>query len=201
MIMVFKALEMLRVGNRGRAQWRSARGEARSRLVIVVGVLLLGLALAELFPFGNSELYRAIWDGDEARAIDLIHSGANPNSTWGATHRIETENRAVRLSPLHFALARAQPRVAVALIETGADPNGRDDGGDTALMVAADKNWPEVVRALLARGADPNAAGRDGATPLHNAPNGPGGHYPGFGKVPKTLTPEIREMLVKAGAK
>jgi len=169
--------------------------------VIVVGVLLLGLALAELFPFGNSELYRAIWDGDEARAIDLIHSGANPNSTWGATHRIETENRAVRLSPLHFALARAQPRVAVALIEAGADPNGRDDGGDTALMVAADKNWPEVVRALLARGADPNAAGRDGATPLHNAPNGPGGHYPGFGKVPKTLTPEIREMLVKAGAK
>jgi len=199
--MVFKALEILPVGNRGRAQWRSARGEARSRLVIVVGVLLLGLALAELFPFGNSELYRAIWDGDEARAIDLIHSGANPNSTWGATHRIETENRAVRLSPLHFALARAQPRVALALIEAGADPNGRDDGGDTALMVAADKNWPEVVRALLARGADPNAAGRDGATPLHNAPNGPGGHYPGFGKVPKTLTPEIRQMLVKAGAK
>jgi len=199
--MVFKALEILPVGNRGRAQWRSARGEARSRLVIVVGVLLLGLALAELFPFGNSELYRAIWDGDEARAIDLIHSGANPNSTWGATHRIETENRAVRLSPLHFALARAQPRVALALIEAGADPNGRDDGGDTALMVAADKNWPEVVRALLARGADANAAGRDGATPLHNAPNGPGGHYPGFGKVPKTLTPEIRQMLVKAGAK
>ena len=199
--MVFKALEILPVGNRGRAQWRSARGEARSRLVIVVGVLLLGLALAELFPFGNSELYRAIWDGDEARAIDLIHSGANPNSTWGATHRIETENRAVRLSPLHFALARAQPRVALALIEAVADPNGRDDGGDTALMVAADKNWPEVVRALLARGADPNAAGRDGATPLHNAPNGPGGHYPGFGKVPKTLTPEIRQMLVKAGAK
>jgi len=199
--MVFKALEILPVGNRGRAQWRSARGEARSRLVIVVGVLLLGLALAELFPFGNSELYRAIWDGDEARAIDLIHSGANPNSTWGATHRIETENRAVRLSPLHFALARAQPCVALAPIEAGADPNGRDDGGDTALMVAADKNWPEVVRALLARGADPNAAGRDGATPLHNAPNGPGGHYPGFGKVPKTLTPEIRQMLVKAGAK
>jgi len=201
MTMVFKAFEILWVGRGEDARWRSARGKAMTPLMIVVGVLLLGLALADLFPFGNSELYRAIWDGDEARALELIRSGANPNSTWGATHSIETENRAVRLSPLLFALARAQPRVAVALIEAGADPNSRDDDGDTALIVAADKDWPEVVRALLAKGADPNAADRDGATPLHNAPNGPGGRYPGFGKVPKSLAPEIREMLVKAGAK
>ena len=200
-IMVFKAFEILWVGRREDTRWQSARGKAMTPLMIVVGVLLLGLALAALFPFGNSELYRAIWDGDEARALELIHSGANPNSTWGATHRIETENRAVHLSPLLFALARAQPRVAVALIEAGADPNSRDDAGDTALIVAADKAWPEVVRALLAKGADPNAAGGDGETPLHNAPNGPGGRYPRFGKVPKSLAPEIREMLVKAGAK
>jgi hypothetical protein len=199
--MVFKAFEILWVGRREDAQWRSARGKAMTPLMIVVGVLLLGLALAALFPFGNSELYRAVWDGDEARALELIHAGANPNSTWGATHRIETENRAVHLSPLHFALARAQPRVAVALIEAGADPNSRDDAGDTALIVAANKGWPEVVRALLAKGADPNAASRDGETPMHNAPNGPGGRYPGFGKVQKSLVPEIREMLLKAGAK
>ena len=201
MTMAFKAFEILWVGRGEDARWRSAHGKAMTSLMIVVGVLLLGLALADLFPFGNSELYRAIWEGDEARALELVHSGANPNSRWGATHRIETENRAVLLSPLLFAIARAQPRVAVALIEAGADPNSRDDDGATALIVAADKDWPEVVRALLAKGADPNAAGRDGETPLHNAPNGPGGHYPGFGKVPKSLSPEIREMLVKAGAK
>jgi ankyrin repeat protein len=189
------------VNHREDERWRFAHGKAATRLMIVLGVVLLGLALADLFPFGNSELYRAIWDGDEARALQLIEAGANPNSTWGATHRIETENRAVYLNPLHFALARAQPRVAVALIEAGADPNSHDDDGNTALIVAANKNWTAVVRALLARGADPNAAGRDGETPLHNAPNGPGGHYPGFGKVPKSLTQEIREMLVKAGAK
>ena len=102
---------------------------------------------------------------DEGRALELIQSGANPNSTWGATHRIETENRAVHLNPLHFALARAQPRVAIALLEAGADPNSRDDDGDTALIVAANKNWPAVVHALLAKGADPNATSRDGETP------------------------------------
>ena len=111
MTMVFKAFEILWVGRREDARWRSARGKAMTPLMIVVGVLLLGLALADLFPFGNSELYRAIWDGDEARALELIHSGANPNSTWGATHRIETENRAVHLSPLLF---RARARAAAS---------------------------------------------------------------------------------------
>jgi hypothetical protein len=199
--MVFKELERVWVGCREAAQRRSARGKSSTPLLIVVAVLLLGLALADLLPFGNSELYRAIWDGDEPRAIKLIQSGANPNSTWGATHKIETENRVVHLNPLHFALARAEPRVAVALIEAGADPNSRDDTGNTALIVATNKSLTAVVRALLAKGADPNAAGAYGETPLHNAPNGPGGHYPGFGKIQKSLTIEIRQMLVEAGAK
>lgn len=169
--------------------------------MILVAVLMLGFALADLLPFGNSELYRAIWDGNEARALELIKGGADPNSTWGATHKIETENRAVGLNPLHFAIARDLPAVAVALIEAGADVGSRDDQGAPALLVATNKGMADVVRALLAEGADPNASSGDGETPLHNAPNGPGGRYPGFGKVPKSLKPEIREMLVKAGAR
>jgi len=70
--------------------------------------------LAAVVPFGNAELYRAIWDGNEGRALDLIKAGGDPNSTWAATHSIETENRAMQLAPLHFALARSLPRVAVA---------------------------------------------------------------------------------------
>jgi ankyrin repeat protein len=168
----------------------------------LVGLLLLGLAVVDLFPLGNSELYKAIWDGDEARALELVKAGADPNSRFGSTHKIETENRAVLNNPLHFALARGMPKVAVALIEAGADPNSRDYDGKTALLVAISHDYPEIVRALLAKGADPNAASKsDGETPLRYGPKGPGGWYPNFGNRPKDLKPEIREMLIKAGAR
>jgi ankyrin repeat protein len=163
---------------------------------------LLGLVGLFFVPLGNSRLYQAIDDGDEARAIQLIKDGANPNSTVGTYAPAFVDRDTVQGHPLHFALAQGLPNVAVALLDAGADPNSRNRTGQTALIVAVNRDYTDVVRALLAKGADPNAASRsDGETPLHNGPNGPGGHYPGFGKVPKALQPAIREMLIKAGAK
>jgi Ankyrin repeats (many copies) len=169
----------------------------------ILGLLfLIGIAVLLFIPLGNSQLYKAIDDGDEARAIQLINEGADPNSTLG-TYSVEfVERHFVQGVPLHFALASARPKVAVALIEAGADPNSRNREGQTALIVAVNRGYTEVVRALLAKGADPNVpSSSDGERPLQNGPNGPGGHYPGFGKVPKSLKPEIRDMLIKAGAK
>jgi len=164
-------------------------------------IFLIALVVFLFFPLGNSQLYKAINTGDEARALQLIKAGANPNSTFG-TYSIDSESPAARLNPLHAALWRGQPRVAVALIEAGADPNSRDHLGRTALIVAANDGHTEVVRALLAKGADPRAASTsDGETPLRNGPKGPGGWYPRFGNFPKSLKPEIRQILIKAGAK
>jgi ankyrin repeat protein len=203
MTMLFHACKLLWATHRDGARAQPAQGgKPLSPLMILCALVVLGLAVLALLPLGNAELYRAMWDGNEVRALELITAGANPNSRFGATHKIETENRAVLLNPLHFALARALPKVAVALIEAGADPNSRDDEGKTALIVAANKDYTEVIRALLAKGADPNAASSsDGETQLHYGPHGPGGRYPGFGKIPKSLKPEIREILIKAGAK
>ncbi len=44
------------------------------------------------------------------------------------------------------------------------------------------------------------ASSSDGETPLRNGPKGPGGRYPLAGNAPKSLQPEIREMLINAGA-
>jgi len=200
---LFKALKLLCATYLAIARSQPAKAEKPlSPLMRVLGLIfLIGLVVFLFFPLGNSQLYKAIDDGDEARALQLIKAGANPNSTLGR-YTLESESDAATLNPLHFALWHNQPRVAVALIEAGADPNSRDHLGRTALIVAANDGHTEVVRALLANGADPEGASTsDGETPLRNGPKGPGGWYPGFGKIPKDLKPEIREMLIKAGAK
>ncbi|MFD9379416.1 ankyrin repeat domain-containing protein [Streptomyces sp. NPDC059999] len=63
----------------------------------------------------------------------------------------------------HGSTARVE-----ALIGAGADPDGRDADGTTALYVASVQGNPDSVRALLDHGADPNAHsdGPTDGTPL-----------------------------------
>src|SRR3954453_15470862 len=55
------------------------------------------------------------------------------------------------------------------LLEQGADPNARDEAGDTALMRAALYADTELMRLLVARGAKASARGQDGSSSLLRA--------------------------------
>ena len=48
-----------------------------------------------------------------------------------------------------------------ALVEAGADPNAKNDAGNTALHAAAYQGAVGAIRALLAAGAPRNAKGGD----------------------------------------
>src|SRR5215510_3227938 len=120
----------------------------------ILGVLfLIGLVVLLCVPVGNSRLYKALDERDEARALQLIQEGANPQSTLGTYAPAFVERDAVQGTPLHFALAQGLPQVAVALLQAGADPNSRNRTGQTALIVAVNRDYTEVVHALLAKGA------------------------------------------------
>ena len=55
---------------------------------------------------------------------------------------------------------------ARTLLEAGADPNVRQQGGYTPLLSAAHADDPELARLLLEHGADRTAAADDGRDPL-----------------------------------
>jgi ankyrin repeat protein len=58
------------------------------------------------------------------------------------------------------------PEAVQMLLDSGADPNIRDFGNDTALRYAAGQGHVESVKILIRFGADVNNRSRQGVTPL-----------------------------------
>jgi ankyrin repeat protein len=67
-------------------------------------------------------------------------------------------------TPLMYAALHGDTESVRLLLESGADPNMRNDAGATALMWATDN--AEKTRLLLERGAEVNAKSENGRTPL-----------------------------------
>jgi ankyrin repeat protein len=67
-------------------------------------------------------------------------------------------------TPLMYAILYADTDAVRRLLESGADPNARNDAGATALMWAVTDF--EKTRLLVTRGADVNARSDEGRTPL-----------------------------------
>ena len=92
---------------------------------------------------------------------------------------------------LHRAAYRGcdAAEIETLLQKTGADPNARDDLGDTPLHdAAAGAQDPAVIRLLVRAGANINAKNRWNATPLHYAAR-------------HNRDPAVIEALLAAGAK
>jgi ankyrin repeat protein len=86
----------------------------------------------------------------------LLNSGANPN----------LPDQAGWTPLIHAVYAGADPDLLGILIDAGADVNGRNDRGITALYLASVGGREEQVSYLLSRGADPALASKAGYTPL-----------------------------------
>ena len=120
---------------------------------------------------------------DPAAVEALLDAGADVNIVAGYWGR----------SALHLAVmmsgndAEGALRLVRRLLEMGADPNARANGGHVPLHYAV-RLWSEaLVAALLGALADVNARDHSGFTPLHMAAQSPGG-------------PAVVEALLHAGA-
>jgi adenosylhomocysteine nucleosidase len=70
------------------------------------------------------------------------------------------------VTPLHSAAAGGSAQIVHLLLDAGADPNARQNGGFTALHAAAQNGDAAMARDLLDHGAAPAEATDDGRTAL-----------------------------------
>jgi len=108
-------------------------------------------------PDGFTALHLAAFFGQAEAAQALLGRGADV----GAIAR----NANLQVAPLHSAAAGKHAEIVKLLLEHGADPNARQDGGFTPLHSAAQNDDRESIEALLEAGADPALTNDGGKTP------------------------------------
>ncbi|KAL2320493.1 hypothetical protein Fmac_029462 [Flemingia macrophylla] len=144
---------------------------------------------------GDTCLHVAAGMGDEAMVKLLLKKGANKevrNFLGKTAYDVAKERGEVRVldalrlgDGLCVAARRGEVRSIERLISGGAEVNGRDQHGWTALHRASFKGRVEAVRALLERGIEAEARDEEGYTALHCAVEA--GHA------------DVAEVLVKRG--
>ncbi len=172
-----------------------AQGD-RAMLGYVRDKLLADPALAQVHYSGRTLLHASAAAGNLATVELLLHLGAGPDTadsgghtplyclaneckTPGAGKIVRALIRAgarpdacggvKRCTALHMAARRGNVEAAEALLDCGADIEGKDSLGDTALRRAVNCNKTEVAALLVARGADIHSRGSKGLTPLSAA--------------------------------
>jgi len=156
---------------------------------------------------GFTPLLFAARSGNIESARLLIAAGANINDAApdGSTPLLVASASEVAIASKDYKL-NVRPsdheKLAIFLLENGADPSKTDELGRTPLHVAVETGRVELVKALLAHGANPNARMTKNEPPLpgdYAARNGFVGATP-FWVAARASDLKLMNVLVAGGA-
>ena len=130
----------------------------------------LGLALAAIVAvpaqaqFSDSyNFLKAVRDADGQKVTDFI------NKPGSGAVLVNTRDSSTGDGALHIVTKRRDTVWLSFLLSKGANPNMRDSGGNTALMLSAQLGYAEGLSLLIDRGAQVDIANGSGETPLIRA--------------------------------
>ena len=123
--------------------------------------------VAELLD-ADPELVSA-WASDGFTALHLAAYFRHPETARllvdrGAPVDVVARNEQLRVTPLQSAAAAREGDTVALLLERGANPNARHEGGFTVLHTVAQNGDEQLIRLLLSHGADAALAADDGRT-------------------------------------
>ncbi|HAU28899.1 MAG TPA: hypothetical protein DCW68_02160 [Rhodospirillaceae bacterium] len=150
--------------------------------LIPLAVMLAGLGgmpqvVAALYrrhmkKYGDEEkLVEAVQDNDPRMVQFYLKKGVNPNGCGSGFPLVEAAEvlERAKVNDKHDKAEKAREIISL-LVEYKADPNVRDDIGNTMLMaLSSDSANLKTINTLLLHGADPNLRGEYGISPLELA--------------------------------
>lgn len=155
------------------ALYRNDAADA-TRLAEAAGALTIWEAAA----LGNDDTVAQLLAGNAAQVDATAADGHTPLGLAAFFGRASTvrlllahgadaarpSSNAMKVQPLHAAVAGRNAECVQAILEAGADPNARQQVGYTPLMGAASAGREDLAELLLARGADRSLRSEDGKT-------------------------------------
>ncbi len=136
---------------------------ARAIPSTILALMLAGTAATASAQF-QSEGYKFLDAVRNAKNDDVIHMVEAPGSRI-----VDTRDRTTGEGALHIVVRRSDMAYLSYLLQHGADPNLRDDKGNSPLLLAVTLGQEAMIQPLLAAHANPNLSTSSGETPLIRA--------------------------------